>query len=96
MLQSDPTIEVDAQLIEIGSILFYIVIGAGSSVLVLLLIIVIMCTSVYYLLADREKSYIITTDTTQGQQTHSREREIDPEPQLQSEFSVCIMSNHLC
>ena len=79
--------EVDNQLIDVGSTLFYIVVGAGSGVLVLLLIILIMCASVCYLIADRGKSYTITTDTMHKQQTLSGDRE-NPEWQWQSEFNV--------
>ena len=66
---------VDTQLFEVGSTLFYIVIGAGSGVLVLLLVILVMCAAVcyLYLAADRGKSYTITTESadTMYEQLHN-------------------------
>ena len=81
------TVILGSHFIEVGSTIFYIVVGAGSGVLVLLLIIVIMCASVCYLIADRGKSYTITTDTMHRQQTLSGDRE-NPEWQWQSEFNI--------
>ena len=77
---------VDTQLFEVGSTLFYIVIGAGSGVLFLLLVILVMCAAVCYLAADRGKSYTITTESadTMYEQLHNGGRE-NSEQQWQSE-----------
>lgn len=92
---SATTTKVDI-LIEVGSPLFYIAVGAGSALLILLLIIMIMCASVCYLVVDRTKSYTITTEsdaTIHGQRTQSGDRENDTEWQWQSEFNVYRESN---
>ena len=69
-------------------------VGAGCGVLVLFLIILIMCASVCYLIADRGKSYTITTDIMYRQQTLSGDRE-NPEWQRQSEFNVQYLAIRL-
>ena len=64
-----------SNLIEVGSVLFYIVVGAVSGVLILLLAILIMCTAVWCLAADKGKSYTITTAAMYRQQIQSGKRE---------------------
>ena len=51
---------------KVGSPLFYIVIGAGSSILILLLIILTMLTVMCLLVITRGKSYTLALDDQSG------------------------------
>ena len=53
-------------IIEVGSTLFYIVIGAGSAVLILSLIITIMLTAICFLATKKGQSYTLAIDDKDG------------------------------
>ena len=67
-------------------------VGAGSGVLILLLVILIMCTAVCCLVADKGKSYTITTAAMYRQEIQHGERDVgNPEqrwPQTRGVLNV--------
>ena len=93
----EPYITFGSNLIEVGNALFYIVVGAGSGVLILLLVILIMCMAVCCLVADKGKSYTITTAAMHTQQIQCGERDSrNPDrrwPQTQGMFNQIVQCN---
>ena len=63
---------------EIGSPLFYIMVGAGSGMLILLLIILTMDVAISCLAARKVRSYTLTTAPLQEQQSYVEIRYREP------------------
>ena len=61
-----PIIGSNNNIFKVGSPLFYIVIGAGSSILILLLVILTMLAAMCLLVTTRGKSYTLALDEQSG------------------------------
>ena len=74
---------------EVGTPLFYVVVGAGSVMTLLLCVILILCVAIGYLVARKRRTYTVTaTPGPQpgGEQTHNEEGHTpDQQQQLQSQ-----------
>ena len=70
---------------EVGSALFYVVVGAGSIMSLLLCVILILCVAIGYLVARKRRSYTVTgTPGPQpGEQSHNEEGNTPPNQQQQ-------------
>ena len=70
---------------EVGSPLFYVVVGAGSVMSLLLCVILILCVAIGYLVARKRRSYTVTgTPGPQpGEQSHNEEGHTPPNQQQQ-------------
>ena len=76
----------NANPLEVGSLAFFVVVGAVSSIMILLLIVLILCVTAGCMAT--KKGDIITTTPVQLQQNYDGER---AEHQLQSQIqSMCI------
>ena len=80
-------------LLEVGSPLFYVVVGAGSGILIVILIIFILCVVIgcSCLTARKERTYSINLAPTLGQWTYSERREIleqQRQSQIQGVYNV--------
>ena len=83
----------DVHLLDIGSPLFYLVVGAGSGILILILIILILCVVIgcSCLTARKERTYTINPAPTLGQWNYGEQREIlrqQQQSQIQGVYSV--------
>ena len=75
---------------EVGSALFYVVVGAGSIMSLLLCVILILCVAIGYLVARKRRSYTVAATpgpTQPGEQSHNEEGHTlsDQQQQLQSQ-----------
>ena len=72
---------------EVGSALFYVVVGAGSIMSILLCVILILCVAIGCLVARKRRSYTVTPTPPQpGEQSHNEEGHTpSQQQQLQSQ-----------
>jgi hypothetical protein len=71
---------------EIGSALFYVVVGAGSVMCILLCVILTLCGAIGYLVARKRRSYTVTATPgpQPGEQSHNEQGHVpDQQQQLQ-------------
>ena len=81
---------------EVGTALFYVVVGAGSIMSILLCVILILCVAIGYLVARKRRSYTVNAETPgpqPGEQSHSEE---GPTPNQQQHLQSQPQGNDAC
>ena len=59
---------------QVGSALFYVVVGAGGIMSILLLVILVLCVAIGCLVARKRQTYAVTAQPPQpGEQVHNEE-----------------------